>query len=241
MREVPEPLPGRDVGDVRRPRQVRAIGAEVALDQVGRHAQPREADGGAPALARHHPGDTGRLHQPLHALSPDADAMLQAQLGVDAPRAVGAVRSGVDLLDLLDQPRVGQRPVRRRATLPVVEAGAVHPQRAAHHRHREVRPLRLDQREDLSDGSPVSRAKKAAAFLRISRSIRNVWFSRRNRASSSRSSVLSPSGRLPSSRSACLTHYLDFRIIWTSVVLVMSVAGRGLWRVRIIRGCRERS
>jgi hypothetical protein len=36
-------------------------------------------------------------------------------------------------------------------------------------------------------------------------------------------------------------HYLDFRIIWTSVVLVMSVAGRGLWRVRIIRGCRERS
>ena len=53
--------------------------------------------------------------------------------------------------------------------------------------------------------SRFPRAKKAAALFRISRSIRSVWFSRRNRASSSLSSVLRPSGRLPSSRSACLT------------------------------------
>ena len=58
--------------------------------------------------------------------------------------------------------------------LPVVEAGAIHTQRAAHHGDRVVRLLRLDQREDLAYGSPVSRAKKAAAFLRISRSIRSV-------------------------------------------------------------------
>jgi hypothetical protein len=90
------------------------------------------------------------------------------------PRAIGAARGGVDLLDPLDQRRIGQRAVRRRATLPVVKAGAVHPQRSAHHGHREVRPLRLDQREDLSYGSPVSRARKAAAFFRISRFIRNV-------------------------------------------------------------------
>src|SRR5438477_4376284 len=95
------------------------------------------------------------------------------QLGMDAPRAVGTLRSGMNRLDPLGQPGIAQCTIGRRATLPVVEAGAVHAQRVAHHRHREVRLLCLDQREDLSYGSPVSRAKKAAAFLRISRSIRN--------------------------------------------------------------------
>src|SRR5437588_2603456 len=61
-----------------------------------------------------------------------------------------------------------------RATLPVMKAGAVHTQRPAHHADRKVRLFRLSQREDLAYGSPVSRAKKAAAFLRISRSIRSV-------------------------------------------------------------------
>src|SRR6202043_746448 len=105
---------------------------------------------------------------------PDADVVLQAQLGMDTPSPIGAVRLGVDLLDPLRQPRVTQRAVGRRATLPVMEAGAVHAQRPAHHGDRKVRLLRRDQREDLAYGSPASRAKKAAAFLRISRSIRNV-------------------------------------------------------------------
>ena len=34
MREVQEPFPGRDVGDVRRPRLVRSGRAKVALDQI---------------------------------------------------------------------------------------------------------------------------------------------------------------------------------------------------------------
>jgi hypothetical protein len=49
----------------------------------------------------------------------------------------------------------------------------------------------------------VSRANQAAAFLSISRSSRRTLFSLRSRRSSSRSSVVSPSSRLPSSRSAC--------------------------------------
>ena len=111
VREVQEPFPGRDVGDVRRPRQIRAVRAEVPLDQIGRDAQPGHADGGAPALTRQNPGDTGGAHQPLHPLASDADPVLQAQLGVNTPGAVGAVRGAVDLLDPLGQPRVRQRPV----------------------------------------------------------------------------------------------------------------------------------
>ena len=174
VREVQEPFPGRDVGDVRRPRLVRAVRAKVALHQVGSDPDAGQPDGGAPTLARQKPGDTGRLHQPLDALAPDADPLLEPQLGVDPPGAIGAVRVGVDLLDLLGQPRVRQLAVRRRATLPVMKAGAVHAQRSAHHGDRKVRLLRRDQRKDLAYGSPVSRAKKAAAFLRISRSIRSV-------------------------------------------------------------------
>ena len=51
----------------------------------------------------------------------------------------------------------------------------------------------------------VSCANQTAACFRISRSILNCLFSRRSRLSFSRSSVVSPSVRGPSSRSACRT------------------------------------
>src|SRR5260370_810469 len=54
--------------------------------------------------------------------------------------------------------------------------------------------------------APVSVANQAAAFESISRSSRSTRFSRRNRLSSSRSAVVSPSLRRPSSSPACLTH-----------------------------------
>ena len=174
VREVQEPFPGRDVGDVRRPRLVRSVRTEVALEQVGSDPDARQPNRRAPALARQKPGDTGCSHQPLHALSPDPDPVLDPQLGVDPPGAVGAVRGGVDLLDRLAQERVRERPVRWRAPLPVVKAGAIHAQRPAHHRNRIVGPLRRDQREHIAYRSSFSRAKKAAAFFRISRSIRSV-------------------------------------------------------------------
>src|SRR5262245_60102565 len=50
----------------------------------------------------------------------------------------------------------------------------------------------------------VSIAKKVAARLRMSRSSRSTLFSRRNRRSSSRSSVVNPS-RSPASTAACPT------------------------------------
>ena len=50
-----------------------------------------------------------------------------------------------------------------------------------------------------------SRANQAVAFAKMSRSSRRRRFSRRRRRSSSRSAVLGPSPRRPSSRSACTT------------------------------------
>lgn len=51
----------------------------------------------------------------------------------------------------------------------------------------------------------VSRANQAVALARISRSSRSLRTSRRSRRNSSRSAVVVPSLRRPSSRSACLT------------------------------------
>ena len=73
------------------------IGAKVALEQVGSDSDAGQPDGRAPALARQQPRNSGRSHQPLDALAPDADPVLEPQLGVDAAGAIGAVRGCVDL------------------------------------------------------------------------------------------------------------------------------------------------
>jgi hypothetical protein len=100
--------------------------------------------------------------------------VLKAQLGVNPSGAVGAITDGVDLLDPFGQERVRQRPIRRRWALPVMKAPTVHAQRPAHHSDRIVGLLRGDQAEYHVYRPSVSRAKKAAAFLTFSRSIRNV-------------------------------------------------------------------
>ena len=64
-------------------------------------------------------------------------------------------------------------------------------------------PIRSHEPVDLP--GPVSRANQAVAFAKVSRSSRSRRISRRRRRISSRSAVLGPSPRRPSSRSACTT------------------------------------
>jgi hypothetical protein len=89
---------------------------------------------------------------------------------------------------------------RRRAGAPP----ARHLQHPAKHTHRVSGPLRMDE----SELHVCSFAKKAAAFFKISRSIRSCLFSRRSRVSSSRSAVVgAPAGPCPASISACFTQW----------------------------------
>src|SRR5438034_132642 len=71
----------------------------------------------------------------------------------------------------------------------------------AERRHREVGLLRVDPGEDYA----WFLAKKAAAFFRMSRSIRSSRFSLRNPESSARSSVVKPVFPFVRSALACLT------------------------------------
>jgi hypothetical protein len=186
--EVQPPLPAPQVGDVRDPQHVRSGGPKVALDKVRGGLDAGHADRRPPPLAWPHARDTGGFHQPGDALAPDPDPVLHPQLGVDHRRPIDTPAGLVDLLDLLRQPRIGQHPVGRRAALPVVKAGAVDAQHPAHHSDGVDGLLRCDERERLAYRPSLSFAKKAAAFARISRSIRSFAFSSRSRVSSSRSS-----------------------------------------------------
>jgi hypothetical protein len=83
----------------------------------------------------------------------------------------------MDPLDPLRQPSILERAIGRRTALPVMKAGAVHSEHAAHHSNGKVGLLRGDEREQLAYRPSLSLAKKTAAFARISRSIRSFAFS----------------------------------------------------------------
>src|SRR5258705_4285639 len=108
------------------------------------------------------------------------------QLRVHAGAAVAPAAGLVDGGNLRRHPGIPRDPQLHPAALGGVEAGAGHPQHPTQHRDGEGRLLRLDERELHA----WSLAKKAAAFFRMSRSIRSVRFSRRNCSSSLRSPLL---------------------------------------------------
>ena len=117
----------------------------------------------------------------------------------------------------LQQRRIGDGVRRGRPPPPGVKAGLGRAEHARHHRDREEGLVRAHELEDPDGIAPVSRANQAAARERMSRSTRSCLFSRRSRASSSRSATLNPStfsSRRPSSWSACAT---QLRIAGTTV------------------------
>ena len=107
----------------------------------------------------------------------------------------------------LTQFRVPARPRRGRSLAPRIKAAGGDSQHSAHGGdcvHGLIRTHELERRDGTE---PVSVANQAAAFAKISRSSRNARFSRLSRVSSSRSLVVNPSLRAPSSSSACLIHF----------------------------------
>src|SRR5207244_1733805 len=101
--------PRPDVGDVGAPEAVDRGRVEVALDEVGGGAHALDADRRLAAPALQLAREAGTTHQPLDALAPDPDAVVEAQLSVHARRPVGLARLGVDLRDPLGQARVLHR------------------------------------------------------------------------------------------------------------------------------------
>src|SRR5260370_37106591 len=102
--------------------------------------------------------------------------------------------------------RVGARPRGGRPLTPRIVAAGGDGQHRAHRGNPVFGLIRVHELERRDGTEPVSVANQAATFESISRSSRSTRFSRRKRLSSSRSAVVSPSLRRPSSSPACLTH-----------------------------------
>ena len=112
--------------------------------------------------------------------------VLPVKLATYTLPAVGTTAMGVDRLDAqLQLPILTLSLAGRALHLSVVAPGR-YPQDSAHHPHRVVGPLRVNEIESHS----LSFAKKAAAFFNISRSCSNVRTRRRSEPSSSRSAVV---------------------------------------------------
>src|SRR5690554_2252856 len=164
------------------------------------HPGPARAPGAAPV----HALQSQAAHEALHALPGAPDTVRLAQFGVDSGAAVGAAAALVRLLDQLAQTRVFHRPTGWLSVAPGVVATPGDLQDAAHDAYGVVGLLAIDEPEDYLR-LLVSSAKKTAAFFRISRSSRNILFSRRSRFSSARSSAARP-GLAPSAMSLRFTH-----------------------------------
>src|SRR5271169_804481 len=101
---------------------------------------------------------------------------------------------------------IGPRACGRRSLAPRIVAAGGDSQYSAHRGNPVNGLIRVHELERRDGTAPVSVANQAAAFASFSRSSRSTRFSRRNRVSSSRSVVVKPSLRTPSSSAACLTH-----------------------------------
>jgi hypothetical protein len=122
-------------------------------------------------------------HQPLHAPAPDPDAVPHPQLGVHARCPVDLPVRLPDLADLLEQPRVRERPVSGCAPGPGVVARARDAEQLTSDGDRRSGLLGRDHPVDRHRVS-VSAAKKAAARLSRSRSCsRRLTFLRSSRNS----------------------------------------------------------
>src|SRR5690606_39242876 len=124
---------------------------------------------------------------------------------------VDAARQPVQIYETPRDLLIAFPPLRRLAIPPCVVPAGGDLQHAALRGDGPDRLMRSHEFEDPDGIEPVSRANQAAAFDKISRSVFSCFTSRRSRPSSSRSAVVRPSARRPSSRSAWRT---QLRIAW---------------------------
>ena len=175
-RQVEPALPTAAVGDVGDPEAVGLDRVPLAADEVGRGGDARDAHRGGAPLAPDQARDALLAHQSSNALSPDVD-LATGEHRLHPRGAVGLTRVGMDLTDCRSDHPVSERPLARWAPLRGVEARSRDIQHPTEGGDRVIGPLRADEAVHDRYLRSVSVAKKAAAFLRISRSSRSFRFS----------------------------------------------------------------
>ncbi len=179
-RQGPPALSRRDEGDIGRPGPVGHPRLELPVHQVRGHGAIVVRVGGAPEPPSRLRGDAVPTHQPGYRV--DAAGFAPGdQLDMDPRAAVAGLDLAVDRLGPGNQGATSLMTVARRSTSPIVEAAGGDVQHLAQQPDRPTLALGLDELIPHDN----SLAKKAVAYLKISRSARCRWFSSRSRRSSS--------------------------------------------------------
>ena len=186
------------------PELIRARCREGPSDQVGRRPGVDRTRGRHDELAATDAPQVGGAHQARDALATHP-LVPRDQFGMDPRGPIRPARVAVNRRNFRRQRGVLVRPLARWTAVPRVVPAGGDLQHSAQGGDRMGGPVRRHEREDPEGIASVSRANQVAAFFKLSRSSRSVALSRRKRRSSTRSTVVRPSARLPSSRSAWRT------------------------------------
>ena len=191
-RKVQEPCPGTDVCDIGNPKLVWAVCGEISLHQIGCRPCSWLSYRGQNPFPSTNALHAGSSHQTSNPLAPNPHSLI-LQLFIHTRGSIGAPGSKINPSDPVRQDGIFPRSRRHRTLKPCVVAAGGDLQQSAHHGHGITRLVGFHELEDSGGIESVSRANQAAAFANISRSSRSRLFSRRNRVSSFRSSVMRPS------------------------------------------------
>src|SRR5262245_53530776 len=197
--EIAESLaPCRHRGDIGDPELVGGAGGQRPLRQVRGGIRLRVALRDAEGTASMTPLEAGAPHETRAAFAPTSRPRC-SKLRLDPRDTVRTTTRLMNLADLRTQPYVALGTGREGAFAPGPIATGGDPQHTAEGHDGRGGLLAFDELVCCHRSAPVSCAKKAAAFFKISRSSRKIRFSRRTRRRSSCSSLGRPSVRWPSS------------------------------------------
>ena len=193
-----ENRPRGNVGDIRHPQSVWRGDKEVPLHQIRDHRRLPVADGRSYSFAAADALQCGFPHHSGYVFPPHPK-LLPGQFERNPGHTVG----------LAGTPMNHPNPIRKRACpfrgqtlLSRMTSDGGDARQTAHRGNRIIILIRLHESVDLAGNEPVSRASQAAAFDKISRSLRSCRFPRWRGIRFFHSSLVRPSLRLPSSRSA---------------------------------------
>lgn len=186
--------PGSYVGDICNPQLIRSLGGEITLHQIGCWPLALGSPGGYIVLSAADPSQVGGFHQTSHPLAAHPDPC-PCQGSGNAGSTIGLSGQVVQLTDPFGQGGIFLSTLGERPFQPGIVTTPGDFQYSAFALNGVAGLIRLYEPEDFGGTLSVSWANQAAAFFKISRSCRSLLFSRRNRASSCFSSVVSPSWR----------------------------------------------
>ena len=170
-----------DLGHLGKPDLIARGGREVAAKQIRGDWKAMATIGDAAAPGLGHDGSNAMVAHLPHDPAAACTRRLRSELDMNPRAAIASMAVAINQLDVRQQDAIGNGSRAFRTRLPRVVAGWRDLEHTAHDPHRIVGVAIFDEAEPHVRGP----AKIAIDFFKMSRSMRNCWLSRCNRAKTS--------------------------------------------------------